>query len=435
MTVYYITPFELYNVNEGIIKLNNNKIYQNLQTLRNHLTNTKNKMDPYFNKYKYVFRSAISNFEPFKELKIEITERWNTPNVTNTWIIEYEIYDKFQLIPEFVNNKWTSFHSVNLPASNIFALYHYIHTHRDENFQSKFHWLASAPVNNKKYKGDSDNYRLVENYPNNWCINFQDQNANGDITNVQFTEYVKKWIQTKNKVNLFIGNIEINIGKDFNNEETKYNKSLLAQIYLGLSILTKHGNAVFRNLTFFTPFNISMIAWLKQYFDEFIIYKPVSSKRYSSEIFFICKNFKGISDKNLFYIKTILQDESFDYKQNQIFPLEKIKKTSNFWNEINMASAIFKKQIININNGISDFVDVVRRANNESERILRDSSNRYRNRNDKEIDMWLAEHKILLLHNRKHMKNIRSETRYCAENNNRFKHNNSHDRYNKRRFY
>lgn len=186
--------------------------------------------------------------------------------------------------------------------------------------------------------------------------------ANGDVRYPSYTHYVVKWLKERisspHKINMFTAIMSIEINKKYNLEEPLHNKLFLGQIFLCLNILDNGGNAIFRNLTYFTRFNISMIAWVRNYFDEFSIVRPMSSKNDSSEVFLICKGFQGISKKDINYIEKILNDNTCDYDTYEIIRLDKITKS--FWYDLQNSYQIFKDQIQNIKSNIDNFNRLLR---------------------------------------------------------------------------
>lgn len=422
MLQYDLSIIETFPKGKGKIPLEKNNIYQGLLKIRNKLNETRDFMEPYFQKYSSLFRSVISNFGSFKTIKFNISSRYNTPSVSNTWITMYEICSTFNLIPQKLpegKNQWILFSSENLPGSSILAIHHYINTLRNDDFVFHYDWFGSAPHNNELYKSE-DIYNLYTNYTNNWITkqnnDGQTVRENGDVTNVHYVNYVSDYLHKKtinnHKVDLFVGNISLEVGKHYNEEEIKHNKIFLGQLFLCLNILNIGSHAILRNLTFFTKFNISMIAWMRNYFETFTICKAFSSKDDNSEIYFICKGFKGIEETELKYIENILKSESYNFIDNELIPLSKIKQT--FWYELGKASAIFVRQIQNINDNIDNFNDLIddRYPINDN-KILRNSQKRFEARIAKDISRWMEYNPLKPLHQKRKLKiNDTTKRRY-----------------------
>ena len=446
---YVLSPAELIPTGKGYFPLEKNNVYIQLLKLKQELEQTRNSMEPYFQKYGPLFRSVTSNFGPFKSTRFHISKRYNTPSVSNVWIIMYEIISHFNIIPEKIHKKFIHFNSENLPGSNILSIYHFINTMRDTNFKKKTLWLGSAPINLPLYKGD-DIYKLIENYSNQWVMsdnflstskdnvrNFESSFKsakdkyipNGDITDINYTKYVKTWLieklgtvkeiknitninsnniqESEPKINLFTGNIYLETGKNYNNEELIHNKIFLGQIFLCFNILKQGGNAILKNTTFFSLFNISLLAFISQHFKKCIVYKPMSSKKDSSEIFLICKDFNGTTKEEINNIEKILMDPNFDYDYGQLLKVNKI--TQNFWLEIADIMDIFKRQIYNINKNIYNFNMILKkqsyyeRHNNtntdfDETKILKDSQKKFFRESGIENIKWGELHPIKPLH-------------------------------------
>ena len=110
MKEYILYPAKLFPLGEGQIRLETNDIYIKLLELKKELNDARDSMEPYFQNYGSLFRSITSNFGSFKSTRFHISKRFNTPSVSNSWIIMYEIISRFDLISDDdtradINNK------------------------------------------------------------------------------------------------------------------------------------------------------------------------------------------------------------------------------------------------------------------------------------------------------------------------------------------
>ena len=424
MTEYSLSPVEQFPSGEGCIRLETNNVYKRLLELKRELENARDSMEKYFKDYGPLFRSVTSNFGSFKSTRFHISSRFNTPSVSNSWIIMYEILSHFDLIPKKSHKNFIHFNSENLPGSSILAVHHFIHTMRRGDFKFKSTWFSTSPLNIPIYKGD-DICNLMQKYPRNWPTSKykikednKEENSyipNGDVTDVKYTSYVKKWLITKigtmsvinqhnklsqsdPKICLFTGNIKIETGKKYNSEELLHNKLFLGQLYLCCNVLKIKGDAVLRNTTFFSLFNISLIAWISMHFEKCSIYKPMSSKKDSSEIYLICKGFKGISHEESEYIKNILLDPNYDYDYGQLLKLNKITKT--FWRDLYNIMNIYKNQISNIKFNIYNFNIIKERQSRDfnQDKMLKDSQRMFSKQASIENIRWGELHPMKPLH-------------------------------------
>lgn len=491
MKKYIISPIELIPKGKGYFALQNNKFYKNLLEMKREMENARNSMEPHFQKYGSLFRSSTSNFGSFKSTRFHISKRFNTPSVSNSWIIMYEIISYYNIIPEQlssqfhepdsmpVDGKFIHFNSENLPGSTILPVHHFIHTMRNKDFRFGSYWFSSAPVHSSLYGGD-DIYNLVIKYPESWSMKYSpvsgirkhkekdetekqkvshkfnkfsldernipidtstDTTANkyvpnGDVTDPRYSKHVKKWLAERMcnqqnfdqadistadadnksvKVCLFTGNICVEIGKNYNLEEVKSNKLFLGQLYLCCNILKKNGNAILRNSSFFSLFNISMLAWISLHFEEFIICKPLSSKKDSSEIFLVCKGFKGVSKKDLTLLENVLNYDEYDYNYGQLLRLNKI--TSKFWSELNKASEIFNNQIDSIKYNILNFDAILNKhkamdSEFNPNKILEVSKKMFAPAANLENINWGKQHPMKPLHQNDWIDGIHNPTRF-----------------------
>jgi len=416
-----LSPVDFIPDRRGKFPLSKNPYYANIKKTEHVLMLARDSMEPLFKRHEGYFRSVTSNFGSFKKTKFHISERFNTPSVSNSWIVMYEIISNFSLIPKIGNTErpWIHFNSENLPCDSILPVFHYVHTICDDNMQFAYNWLNAFPMNDRKYRG-KDLYSLASRYQNCTLTKYTD-NVRGsceDVTNIAYIETICSNLNNKTGnadtdssgeriVNLFTGNIICNVGKLYNNEEYLNNKIFLSQLYLCFRTLVVGGNAVFKNFTFFTKFNISMIAWMRNYFQEFYIYKPESSKTDSAEVFLVCKHFKGVDESQLLFLRNILTSDTFDFRNDTLLKLKKIREQ--FWIELDAAcSMIFGRQSTYINNNIVNFQRLLSndymfdRYNNISyKKLQNESRNLFRKKTDQDNEAWYKKYPIYVLHQKK----------------------------------
>lgn len=403
----------------GLTKpLNNNKYFIKMKSLEESLKKTKDCMEPLIKKHSRYFKSVTSNFESFKQARMHISGRFNTPSVSNSWIMIYEILHEFKLIPKDTRSKsWTHFNSENLPCSTILPVYHYINTICDDSMVSAYKWMTAFPMNSSLYKGE-DLYNMASRNQANVLTDFKTNinNVYDNITNVEYIDQVclQKSIKCDEPVNIFTGSLVREIGKDYNNEEFINNKTFLAQLYLCFRVLSKGGSAIIKNYTFFTVFNISMIAFIRNHFKELHIYKPESSKTDNSVIYFVCKGFSGVNDNNMKYMRNVLLDKSFNFRNDAIFPIIKINEE--FWKELcGACEMIVERQKKCIINNIANFEKLARKKHiinyNGSinySKLQSESRNIFRKKIDRDNENWYRKYRIYVLHKNRwpNIKNI-----------------------------
>lgn len=406
------------------LTLSKNSVYQYLVDLDKKLRAAKDSMEPYFKKYertggRNIFKTATSNFESFKFTRNQIAQNRNTPSVSNAWIKAYELISEFGLIPELhklhedERNSWNHFDNCSFPGSFILAIYHYVYTMRDEKFQDMYNWFGSsllAEITQDKEHPDAalgDQYELYKRYPDNWLMN-PELGLNGDILDKNYITHIQNALGNDGgQVDLYTSEFGVDVSekKLYNEQEFVHAKGDLAQLLCGLQTLRKDGHLVCKIFTFFNPFTLSILAVLRECFEELHICKPVSSKPDNSEVFIVGKEFNPDAAADVIVtMQNFLDDEKSDYKSGSLTNLDKLD--TKFWKRIKeIAHKIFEElQIGRINNNIVVFDKIISRVgdpntNPEAEdRIKRISREEYQSRIEDDNKTWFAAHPVLPLH-------------------------------------
>lgn len=269
--------------------------------------------------------------------------------LTNNYELEYKItngfaklWEIYSLIDDLLPNKkkLNLFHLAEAPGQWIYCSNYY--TRSKLSKVKEYEWRSTSlnpdnEENKKKYGNDifSDHYGFIGKYPDNWLWGKDDT---GDITKTEnmkwYREYVKKWSK---KVDIITGDggidsIDIEIVQKLD----------LAQLFMVLSVGTKGSNCVIKT---FLPYirkvpetyyasglymNILYLYYL--FFDEMNLVKPLTSSPKSGEYYIVCKEFKGINDKD--YNKIISIMDEFEpnmcfFKKNDI-PKSFVKQITDF---------------------------------------------------------------------------------------------------------
>jgi cap1 methyltransferase len=159
----------------------------------------------------------------------------------------------------------------------------------------------------------------------------------------------------KNKVDF----ITADGGFDWKNENTQEQeafKLIFAQIVTALKIQAKGGNFICKLFESFTTTTIKFMCILSSVYEHIYLTKPLTSRQSNSEKYIVCINFKGITDKELSNLESIIKDAlkhknknlvdiypSFNIPQDYLTTITKINTT------------ISNRQLISINQ-IVDFI-------------------------------------------------------------------------------
>jgi hypothetical protein len=439
--------------------LDKNATFIYLAELDKKLRAAKESMEPYFKKYekpdgRNLFKTLTSNLaSSFKQTRSLVAEKRNTPGVTIAWLKCHEIINEFNLIPEnhvMTENdrmQWNHFDNCSFPGSFVLAVYHFIYTIRNAEFQSMYNWFASSLLSdstqdvNHPSAALGDQYELYKRYPEHWLMDPKN-NLNGNILDINYINHIEQKLGGNNggQVDLYTSEfgVDVSESKQYNEQEFVHAKGDIAQVICGLKTLRKDGNFVCKIFTFFNPFTLSLIALMRECFEEFYICKPASSKPDNSEVFLVGKDFNPDKGAEASAIMTeFLADENSDYHSGELVPLNKLD--GKFWKRIKEAAyKIFEElQISRINNNIVLFEELVATCgdpiNNREieENIKRKSRELYQERIDDDNKTWFAKYPVLVLH-KKHRLNIIDITERSArkDTNNRPRFNNySNNRY------
>ena len=282
-------------------------------------------------------------------------------NLSNGFVKLWEILHTFKLL-EVTNHKSTNhkstfnvFHICEAPGQMILCAEYY--AKKKEPSITDYEWRANSlnPYNYEvktKFGALKDNYKLMKNNPDKWLWGADNT---GDITRVKnikwFKNYINnKWLSKNDKIDttmdttmdttidtttakldLIIG--DGGIGTDTN---SIYNlqKLDLAQVINVVACSSIGGSCVIKHFTSYmidkpetidaTSFFISFIYLYYICFEDVSLFKPYTSDATSGEFYVIGKGFKGIEERDLEKLYTILNQFKVNYA---IFPKEALPDT------------------------------------------------------------------------------------------------------------
>lgn len=251
------------------------KINSELDRIKQKLIKTKNKYDKPYEAHGKKFIFITKQFELSSMFKHEISQKFNTPNVTNAWLKAYEIFSQYELFPKTAD-MFVYFDNAAFPGSFILAAHHYVKTQCDiKNFK----WYGSSLLDSAYLE---DTYGLFSNYPESWLMN---EKNNGDVTSVENQVMFNQTLGCT--VDLYTSDLGFDCSSDYNNQETLHAKANLGQILTGLNVLKNGGVLITKQYTYFEPFTVSLIGCLTFVFRELKIIKPMFSKPANSEIYIL----------------------------------------------------------------------------------------------------------------------------------------------------
>lgn len=262
-----------------------------LTKLKNELNKKKNELNKPYKTKRYFELSKIPSLGKISsKIKYNYYNKYNAINVTNAWFKIYEIMYYYKLIDN-TNGTFRYFDNAAFPGSFILAVNHYVNTIKSN---TSLEWYGSSYIGGGELE---DQYLLYKNYPKRWTMS---KNNNGDIRDIKVILDIVKQISTK--VDLYTSDLGINVDIKLPNKKSgwDYQEELhangnLGQVLLGLLILKKNRHMVIKMYTFFTSRSVSLLAILTTLFKNVYISKPEFSAIRSSEIYLVCKEYKGYS--------------------------------------------------------------------------------------------------------------------------------------------
>lgn len=261
-------------------------------------------------------------------------------DVSNAYIKLWEMYSTFDwLIPKKEIN---SFHMAEAPGQWINTTYNFLNKKFKDN--THYEWLANSlnpehPKVKAIVNAFSDDYGFIKNNKDKWL--YGDDNS-GDITLAKNIRWLGNYVHDKfNKIDIVTGDAGIITDvEDF----AFLQKIEIAQATLVAHTATIGSNCVIKHFLPFIPsreeskyatgFHMSMMYLYYCMFEEFHMFKPLSSAKSTGEYYVVCRHFKGLSNE----IKSDLLDYLDNFTANKpLFkniPKEFSDKVCNFINKL-----------------------------------------------------------------------------------------------------
>lgn len=298
-----------------------------------------------------MYKSFQSVSEPFKYARYQISDRYNTPSVTQPWLKMIEMLSHYNIIKHLRSvvrefDDITSFDNVGLPGAFVLALIHaYYSNFREANMQCNIKWYANTQGM------DRDPLDLYENYKD------MDRWLKASTSTAEGVESVVDWFRTYDDevdVHFFSSDKGVELDGKFDKQEELHVVDNYGQVCCAMGILVEGGCMITKQFTVSTIDNILLIERLSDCFESLYICKPESSSGVNSEIFLVGIGFKTEEGRKLY---AILLSEMKEKKKYTIKDLDHNKYLKSIYH---IASILMKNQIEAIGTEISDFNDFVK---------------------------------------------------------------------------
>ena len=208
-------------------------------------------------------------------------------------------------------------------------------------------------IKNMKYRKEiNENAEKHVNILNEFYEENKDIDENTNIS-VDFIKNISKKVSAQtegNMVDLFIARKVIDFNPDYS-QEIQYKKFFLINTLLAFKCLAKDGNFIIKLYDTFTHFTIGLIYLIFKNFERVSIFKPVSTRQYSSSRFLIAEKYlketSEITNNSIKYLEDFLK--SYIKLSNNNLDVKYFLAPSELRNNEN-----FLKIIPESNNGITE---------------------------------------------------------------------------------
>jgi len=320
----------------------------------------------------------------YRNLKKQVSWNYNTNMVTNAWLKMYEILYNSELIDGL--NTLNSFHLCEAPGAFILSINHFLKT---KNI--RYNWYAQTlnPYTKKnKNKGKSmlkDEFNLISEYDYRWIFG---ENETGDITDKRvILSYANDSLL--NNLDLITGDAGLKMPSNmFNEQESFVSKVNYGQVLTMLNCLPIDKHCIFKTfIPLSEPFTISLIDFICSVFEEVSVHKPLTSHPSSSEVYFVCKWFKGIDERVKEHLFDVL--DNFDNRLC-LFSSDVIEEK--FLKKLRKCSDIFVDSQINSINRSLYYRDIYYHDYSVQDNITK--------KRKKNINKWLKTYNIQSINDR-----------------------------------
>lgn len=300
---------------------------------------------------KNIFYDKITDKIYVMNFKYNIKTIFKIENVSNAGLKLTEILNHENLINEenTMSNKFKHFANAEMPGNFIVAVNYFIKTNYSH---VTYDWYGNSllpGVMGPKSAGLPDYYGYYKRHKERWIMD--ETKMNGDITNVNNIEYIKKYFENTGKCDLYTSDAGISLDiHDYNEQELIEIQLKLCEVLCALVTLKNNGNMVIKIYSFFEKATIDILIILSNLFKTFKIVKPMTSKPTNSENYIVGIDYIGY-DNSLKYINLFMQKIN-DFNNNGYISKIDNSDLSLF---SNIAKTIYDKQIIFINRNLYYF--------------------------------------------------------------------------------
>jgi 23S rRNA U2552 (ribose-2'-O)-methylase RlmE/FtsJ len=306
-----------------------------LQTEKADLNRTKSQLD---SKPLQSWSTHTRRHNPAKDIAFHVKKEADPELATQAWCKMTECLHRFGLLDSFpLDEGLVTVHLCEAPGAFVSATNHFLAT-RPAKFSS-WHWRATSL--NPFHEGNStdrmvNDDTLILHSLDRWMFG---EDATGDLLGGLHLGTLCKSLTPAGLAHLVTADGGVDCQREPWRQEEMLSQLLRAETSVALSALRPGGNLVLKMFTLFEDDTVCLLLLLKFAFDTLDLYKPASSKEGNSEVYAICKSYRGNLSETELQALALKTSELPLFGCGEVPPtfLEEVRKAAGFFSHIQRA--------------------------------------------------------------------------------------------------
>ncbi len=255
------------------------EVGEEIQAIKEEIINYKSELDMLNVPDKESLLSVYNYFKDFRRecMSNMLISKTSRRMANNSWLKGLEILRKYRIFEKY--SRIQAFDTSAVPGFYLFAMSYYARSIS----QTPFEWTGAYDKSNSHQR---DEFGMVRKYEANYI-------HKGDLTNPRTVKEICD-INDHKAINFVMSDYATDTSGNYNNQETFFTPYVIAQIMIIIRSLKKGGSACVKQYSAYEPFTLSYIYVFSSMFENFYIYKPLTSKKQNSEIFLVGLGYKFV---------------------------------------------------------------------------------------------------------------------------------------------